>query len=426
MSSFSREYSTFSIDDLSIIYFSGNEPKIINIRGIIERLEITENVISPVIMGSVLLIDTFNIGKILRTSSCFIGVSFSRTGNDDFVLRKTFRIYKQEKRKAKSPNSEAYLLYFCSEEMILSEQSRVSKGYTDTYTNIAYDILKNYLSVPEDKCLVSETNGSKNVVIPSLRPFDALAWCATRAVNESNIPDIIFFENKNGFNFISLSDLFQQNSVPINFSVKNIVVGEDTKDEYLGAKKSEISKQFNLLESIRKGTYSNSIFGFDLITGTLFRQNISANYYDKASKLNSAKVIPTVSNKKGVFVDEAFDSKRTILVTDSQYELSQYAKRKDPNVNLHQPEFSLAHRSSVLSFMTTKKMKILLPGNFDLSVGMLVNLNYPKRGSLNADDQLDPSFSGKQLILALRHIIIPSQHETVIEVASDSEVDGES
>lgn len=425
MASLDQEYSTFSIDDLSIVHMSGNNAKTINIKNLIERLEVTENIISPVVMGSVLIIDTFGLARLLRTGSCFISLSLSRTGQNDFVLRRNFRIYKQEKRKQKSPNSELYLLYFCSEELILSEQTRVCRGYNDTYTDIVYSILRNYLGIPEDKCLVSDTDGVKNVVIPSLRPLDAIAWCASRAVNYQNIPDILFFENKNGFNFISLADLYGQNAVPINFSVKNISIGDDSKAEYLSAKNSEITKQFNLLDSIRKGAYSSSIFGYDLVTGTFFRQDIRGDYYKKNPTLNTGKLIPTVSNKTGDFIDEAFDSKRTILVTDSQYKLSNYAKSKDSNRNLHEPEAALAHRTAVLSFLSTKKMKILLPGNFNLSAGMLVDLQYPKRGKMNNNEQYDPSFSGRQLVMALRHIISPSQHETVIEVASDSDPDGD-
>ena len=67
-------------------------------------------------------------------------------------------------------------------------------------------------------------------------------------------------------------------------------------------------------------------------------------------------------------------------------------------------------------------MKILLPGNFDLTVGMIVDLKYPKRGKIDNTEELDNSFSGKQLVIAVRHIIIPSKHETIIEVASDSDM----
>jgi len=424
MASLDKEYSAFSIDDLSIVYISDGEEKTINIKGLVEQIEVTENIISPVITGSVLVIDTFNLGKLLRTGSCFLRMRITKSGKDDLVFQKTARIYKQEKRKAQTPNSEIYVLYFCSEELILSEQTKVSKGYKDTYSNIAKNILNEFLNISDNECIVSDTKGVKSVVIPALKPLNALFWCASRAVNTQDIPDLMFFENKNGFNFISLSDLFDQDSIPINFSTKNTAI-EDDKSEFFGVKTSQITKQFNLIESIKKGTYSNAILGFDIITRTFFKQNIKADYYNKAKRLNQKQIIPSVSNKKGTFASEAYDSKWSFVATDSQFSLSNYAKKNYSNMKLHLPEYALAHRSSIMSFLGTKKMKMMLPGNFGLTVGMIVNLKYPKRGSINEDDPLDPSFSGNHMILAVRHIIRPTQHDTIIEIASDSEIDGE-
>jgi len=425
MASLDQEFSTFSIDDLSIIYESSGNQKILNIKGLLDQLEITENIISPVITGSMLMTDTFNVGKLLRTGSCFLKIKLSKTGNNDFVYEKILRIYKQEKRKAQSPNSESYVIYFCSEELILSEQSRVSRGYKDTFSNIAKNILTSFLSIEEENIIISETNGIRNIVIPSLTPLNALFWCAARAVNNKNIPDVLFFENKNGFNFISLSDLFLQDSVSINFSTKNVAEGEDQKSELFGAKTSQITKQFNLIESIKKGSYSGSIFGFDLITRTFFKQEIKSEYYDKASRLNQKPIVPSVSNRKGTFANEAYDSKRTVLVTDSQFFNSNYAKQKIPDAKLHSPEFSYGHRSSIMSFLNTKKMKLMLPGNFNLTIGMILDLKYPKRGKIKEDDSLDPSFSGKHMILAVRHVIRPTQHDTILEIASDSDIDSD-
>lgn len=424
MASLDQEFSSFSIDDLSVLCEESGRQKTLNVKGLVEQLEITENIVSPVVTGSLLITDTFNVAKLLRTGSCFLKMRLSKTGGDAFVYEKVARIYKQEKRKPASPNSELSVLYFCSEELILSEQSRISRGYKDTYANIAKNILTDFLSVEEENQIISETNGIKNIAIPSLKPLDSLFWCASRAVNQKNIPDVLFFENKNGFNFISLSDLFAQDSVPINFSVKNVAEGEDQKSELFGAKTSQITKQFNLIESIKKGAYSGSIYGFDLITRTFFKQQIKSEYYDdKATRLNSKPIVPFVSNKKGTFANEAYDAKRTVLVTDSQFFNSNYAKKNYPTAKLHSPEYSFGHRSSIMSFLTTKKMKLMLPGNFDLTIGMILDLKYPKRGNLREGDELDTSFSGKHMIVAVRQIIRPTQHDTVLEIASDSDTD---
>jgi hypothetical protein len=62
-----------------------------------------------------------------------------------------------------------------------------------------------------------------------------------------------------------------------------------------------------------------------------------------------------------------------------------------------------------------------MPGNFDLSSGLTANLLIPKRSEKSQDESTeDLSLSGKYLIIATRHIISYQKHETIIEVATDS------
>ncbi len=422
MPTLDQEYSSFSIEDLSIAFSVGQgQEQSFSIRGIMEKIEINENIFSPVITGSVVVADTTTIAKILKTGSAFLILKLSKD-TESFVYEKRMRIYKQEKRKANTQTSEKFIFYFCSEELILSEQSRISRGYTDTYDKIVENILVDFLGISTENLTISKAIGVKSVVIPSLKPFDALFYCANRAVNSSNIPDFFFFENKEGFNFVSLDELYKQPAFSISFTAKNTIVDGDDKESFMGVKSSEISSQFNLIDSIKKGTYSSSIYGFDLITRTLFRQEISDKYYDKKAKLNKETNLPSVSNKKGVMAGEAYESKRTVLVTDSQYKRSQYAQKNYPGAKLHNPEQSLAHRGAIFSFISAKRMKMLLPGNFNLTVGMIVDLKYPKRGKIDQDEQLDYSFSGKHIIVAVRQIVMVDRHETVIEVAADSDL----
>lgn len=422
MASVNFELNAISINELSIIIPTDKGPEKLSIRGIMEQIDLYENIVSPVIMGSIVVVDTIGISKALSTGSCYIHMNLSKDDQNKNLLNyeKTFRIYKQEKRQSKAARSETYIFYFCSDELIVSEQTRVSKSYDDSYSKVAENILKNYLKVNNDKIQISPSKGIKHIVVPSLKPLDALVWCAHRAINEKNIPDFLFFENKFGFNFASLSSLFKSTPVDLHFSVKNIAQGINDPQNLFGVKTSEVVSQFNLLESVKKGTYASSIYGFDLITRSFFKQNINNTYYDKTELLNKNKSIPISQN--GIDPSTANDSKRTLIVTDSLYSQSDYAKEKAPNSNLHSPEFSLAHKTAVLSFLSNKKMKILLPGNFSLTIGMIANLKYPKKGELQKGKELDYSFSGKHMIFAIRHIITPQIHETILEVTANSDV----
>jgi hypothetical protein len=69
----------------------------------------------------------------------------------------------------------------------------------------------------------------------------------------------------------------------------------------------------------------------------------------------------------------------------------------------------------------SKKLKIVMPGNFQLSSGFNVNVEAPQLGVFNkTTDEDDKSISGKYIIVASRQIISFDKHETVLEVASSS------
>jgi hypothetical protein len=52
--------------------------------------------------------------------------------------------------------------------------------------------------------------------------------------------------------------------------------------------------------------------------------------------------------------------------------------------------------------------------------GVNLNIKKPKNSAYEDDNNLDNSIFGKYLVVATRHIIKANQHETVIELVSDS------
>ena len=68
-----------------------------------------------------------------------------------------------------------------------------------------------------------------------------------------------------------------------------------------------------------------------------------------------------------------------------------------------------------------KKLKLVMPGNFQLSSGFNVSVTTPTFGSRAKDESAeDETLSGNYLIVASRQIIKFDRHETIIEVASTS------
>ena len=71
--------------------------------------------------------------------------------------------------------------------------------------------------------------------------------------------------------------------------------------------------------------------------------------------------------------------------------------------------------------LMNKRIKIAMPGNFQLTSGFNIYLEAPTFGAKEkGEDNQDKSLSGKYLIVASRQIIGYDKHETIIEVATTS------
>lgn len=68
-----------------------------------------------------------------------------------------------------------------------------------------------------------------------------------------------------------------------------------------------------------------------------------------------------------------------------------------------------------------KRLKLVMPGNFQLTSGFNVNVLVPNLGKKEkGDSNEDISLAGKYVIVSSRQIIGFDKHETIIEVASSS------
>ena len=106
--------------------------------------------------------------------------------NSDIAkFKKAFRIYKQSDRSNDSQTVETFVLEFVSDELMYSDQQKINQSYDLTYTQIVEKILLDYLKISKNNTggVFDVSYGIRNITIPNLRPFDAIDWCAKRAVD---------------------------------------------------------------------------------------------------------------------------------------------------------------------------------------------------------------------------------------------------
>ena len=410
----------FFLDELVLVTKGGK----IDIKNIYAEINIFDTLFLSVMSGNILINDSIGISsKLLFDGSESLLISIKKDKDSDILdFKKAFRIYKQTERNSERPGMESYLLHFTSDELLYSDQQRINQSYETNYSKIIESILVDYLKVPQNNLggTYEFSSGIQKVVIPNLRPLEAIEWCAKRALDSNQSPNFMFFQNVAGFNFATLSSLLTQPAVlDISYETKNIN-GVTSFDEIGGARHLEVVSQNDNIERTRSGVNAGKFIGFDPVTRTISTRNISyGDHYSNMKHGNDTPNFTQIQNRGGAKNSEAFNSRKTVSIFDFNRQYSEYIKKNDPTTlskgtSIESWSFQ---RKAIIKNLMSKRIKLVMPGNFQLSSGFNVNLNVPIIGEHRGEDK---SISGKYIIVASRHIIGFEKHETIIEVASSS------
>ena len=416
--------SKFSLNELAIVTKAGK----LDISKLFQEINIFDSLLSPVMSGAVVIVDAIGLSsKLLFDGSEVLLVNIGKdTDSSSFRLKKAFRIYRQTNRATLQQNAEAYTLEFVSDEFVFSEQQKINQSYKTTYSDVVNKILVNYLKVPEQKLngVFQETTGIRDLVIPNLKPLDALEWCAKRAVDQRRSPNYVFFENNLGYNFASLSYLLSSDYLfKIKFPAKNL---EETKpnQDLLSPRHFEVVNQSDKIKTIREGVAAGTFIGFDPITRTIQNKRIGfEDHYNAMDHGNDTANFSQSKNRGGEKATQAFDSKKVVSIFGANIKNSEYIKKYDPTSisKVETPEDYMFARKAIFANLMNKRIKLVMPGNFQLTSGFNLNVRVPDFSKKESgSENEDRSLSGKYLIIATRHIIKYDMHETVLELATTS------
>ena len=417
-----KKSTQFHINELVLVTKGGN----IDISKIYEEINIFDSLLSPVMTGNILIKDSNGLStKLIFDGSESLLIDIAKDKNSDIAaFKKAFRIYKQSDRINDGETSETFILNFVSDELMYSDQQKITQSYELTYTQVVEKILLDYLKISKNNTggVFDVSYGIRKLTIPNLRPLDAIEWCAKRAVDINQSPNFMFYQNVLGYNFVSLSNLLTKKDIlDINFSAKN-QAGGNPISEIGGARSLEVVAQTDGMEKARSGVNAGKFVGFDPTTGTISKKNVS--FGDVFSSMKHANENPTMSavpNRDGKDSTAMFDSKQTVSFFSAAKQFSAYIKEKVPETLSKEDntESYLLQRKSILANLMSRRIKLTMPGNFNLTSGFNVNVIAPNFGKKEkGGDNSDETLSGKYLIIATRHMIGFDKHETVIEVAT--------
>jgi hypothetical protein len=416
----------FSLKTLNFLTASGQR---IEIKKLLVEMSYYEDIYSFSASGYITLIDAQGFIELMRlTGNEFIEVNFGKVKNAPNGTNQLFRVYKSSARNPSgNMNSELYTLFFCSEELMLSEQNKISKSFKgNKISNIINNILTDKLKVKSSKIdKIEETTGMYDFIMPNIKPFEAISWVSTYARPSTNPgADMLFFETKNGFTFRSLQSMFKDSVyATYKYETKNIDDKiQSFQEKTISVLEYEISKPFDALNEINSGTLSSRTLSLDPLTRTTKITDFDYEKFKTQSQsLNSGGIQDTLKNRLGKKSNENYEGVFNVAFGNSDQYKVPYIKQQVGSVakDIFVENF-VPNRIAQISLANYTTIKAVIPGDPGITAGRTINFNLLslKPGK---EKELDKFYSGKYLITAVRHIIeSQGKYTTVLEIAKDS------
>lgn len=406
----------FKVNKLSIVLKTNQT---LDITSLFQEIDFYDSIFSPCMSGKVLIHDAngiFSAYKIDGTETLIVDMEkIDCTAK----LKRNFVIYANKNQKALSDKKTSYEFNFVSKEYLNSRGLTVNKTYRKTYTEIVETILKEELGIKSDQIYLTEPSvGVRDVVFSGKNPLSCIFDCAKKAVNSELSPTFMFFENVLGYNFISLSTLAIQSPIyTLNYDASNFTATKE--DSLFRIKKYEVIQDFNVLDNFKYGTYGSTAHLYNISERRMLictkegdSLKTGFNQLNPGSSLVNPYYNSALSNIMSFPIGERHISGTVSgIVTSTD---SDSINRGDDSLNYIQ------QRPAQLKLYTNMRIRVIVPGNFDLSSGQIVNVKIPIAGMVTEDNSEDTRLSGKYIIIASRHIIRFDSHQTILELGKDS------
>jgi hypothetical protein len=451
--------SVFDYDLQTLTLISSNGSAV-DLTPYMVELNYFEDIFSDTISAKVVISDSIGIIHHLSVDGTEkVVISFS-DGQRSTTINHEFRLYSITNRSFDIGNYfESYNMNLCSEELVLSQKYRVCKSYPKkTISDMVTDILDNLLQTKKVR-IIEQTYGSYDIVIPSKKIFESINWLTSFAqVSNNKGADMLFYENNRGYNLSSLQSLYKNKPYPNSYSYdpKNVRkesnLDMDFENEAFNILKLEVLNTLDTLNATSVGSFASRLITIDPMMRKSYINDFNyKEYFPNAQKLNSEDVTTNNdtsfdgANYTDRFGSNLFDLKTKaqqdgqkqtgtfgvgplkLMVTNNNQTSQDFYKNNSQNVkNDFFVEKTSAYRESQISLLNYTRVKIIIPGNSDLMVGTILDLDIFGMDAQTLDTsspgkrEEDSYLSGKYLITAIRHVVNVNRYITVVELAKES------
>jgi len=448
--------SDYNLDKIFLINALGDPLELK--MGIITELNIYEDINANAVTGSMHIFDANNIisnaklhgNERLTFKLSTPGTSGKREDTVDATQETgyPFHIYALTDRKILSDTTMTYTLHFCSKELLRNVRTRVSKAYNGGLAESVVSILrdKNGLNSRKD-IYYEETRNADKIVIPGMRPFDAVNMISRKALSRNaKGAGYYFYETTKGFHFRSYESMLAYQGLYNRDEILTLTYQVELVDNLNNRKYSnqhnvdsyEFIQHFDTLAQQAMGTYSSRV-----ITHNIYDKSYNVNdyhYHDQFSTMFHTDQVGNASKRNFPMSDTPvdFDPKEGGVPGDktvSDYPNSQVVLQGSTRF-LHGENTGIFGTSTDNEGLTeairmsqenqvenSTRVKLTIPGHSYLQVGDVVRFLLPSlepnKGEFTGRGS-DEFHSGRYLVIKLRHRVILGQYKMVLTCIKDS------
>jgi hypothetical protein len=403
---------------LTSCMITGSSGQKLDFKNLVVEFNYFEDLFGCGISGILMINDSMGYINILQLQgSEVLTIKLDKPGLE-LPIYGNYRIYTVSDRKQTNHTNQNYLLKFCSEELFLNEQYRFSKAYSKmTISDMISDIALNQMRIPQDKLYLDSTSGIRDIVVPNMKPLQAINWLSSFALADGakNIgAPYLFYEDRDGWKFHSILNLFKQNVYKTyQYNIKGTKSDDnptvtDLNSEIVNVLKYEHVKNFDSVTASKTGVYHNKLHTVDPLRLKFGETEFNYNQYKQnaPASLNDHGMNPSAKNRFGDTLTDTSSVVKFCITTTGQSENS-YIKDKKIAVSENLVEQTVPLRNAQLSLFYINRMKIMIPGDVYMAVGRVIEFNLPQI-SYNKESRqksADEFYSGKYLVTAVRHML---------------------
>tara|TARA_Y100000996_G_scaffold404442_1_gene378535 strand:- start:43 stop:1506 length:1464 start_codon:yes stop_codon:yes gene_type:complete len=438
---------------LDRVFLHNHLGEITDIKNVMIELNVFESIYSNALTGSIVIADAQNlIGKLQINGTERISFKLSTPGSIDersivdasVETGHPFHIYKITDKRQLNSNTMVYTLHFASREFMRNLRTKVSQAFDGRFDMSALKILTDEDLLDSKKQISFEPCGnSDKIVIPNLRPFDAINMMANRALPQlSNGVGYYFYETTKGIYFRSWDNMVsvrgsydrpiaqEFNYMPQNISADPQDYDDKINHDYKSVESYRFVNNFHdVAANTALGTYAHNVITYNIFDKSI--NKIDYNYEYEFAQTKHTEVANEKSNREryavaaSSYIDEDdkkisdYKESRVSLQPTTQF-LHNEKKGAGYGIDVSQDGRKLAERESQLNqVINGTVLTMVVKGQSYLEAGDLIKFNM-----LTVDEKnptmYDPQYSGKYVITKIRHQVTSKQYKMALECAKDS------